>query len=86
MDVMIPIGIGFLINLAALIIFLIIFKDLMKSSKWTLYLSILIFVLSIFIGGWRGMGLGVISFGMFALAIITLTMAAFRKTKVNNYK
>ncbi|KGX92812.1 hypothetical protein N781_15740 [Pontibacillus halophilus JSM 076056 = DSM 19796] len=86
MDILVPIGIGFLVNFIAFIAFALWSKDLYKSAKLTLFFAIAAFLLSLFIGGWRGMGLGVISSGMFVLTVLAFGITYLRKRLVaNNY-
>lgn len=71
MSVFIPVGTGFISNAVVSVVLMLIVKErkqntnitLMLVAGVTLILAVLSFILSLFIGGWSGMGLGVISFG-----------------------
>lgn len=70
MDIFIPIGLGFIINL----IVFIISKSLKQTNKraFIFYLITFLVVLlaSFLIGSWLGMGIGVISLGMLIFVIL----------------
>lgn len=77
MDIFIPIGVGFLLNI---IIYLIIWgiskrKDIATTS--TLASFIILLALSFVIGKWIGMGLAVVSIGMLLAYILLLIMSIF---------
>ena len=53
------------------------FKDIGKKillSFVFVFASIVLFLLSLFIGGWEGMGLGAISISLFVASLIALTV------------
>ncbi|CAG9606859.1 hypothetical protein [Pseudoneobacillus rhizosphaerae] len=70
MDIFIPIGLGFFINLLVFIISKSLKQTNNKSLLICLY-AVLVFLLSSFIiGSWLGMGIGVISSGMLIFVIL----------------
>ncbi|MFC5602799.1 hypothetical protein [Sporosarcina koreensis] len=83
MDIFIPIGLGFVINL----IVFIISKSLKQTSDRSLLICLFAFlavlVTSFIIGSWLGMGIGVISLGMLIFVIlIGLVIAIIPRKKV----
>ncbi|WP_163970363.1 hypothetical protein [Oceanobacillus halotolerans] len=69
MDIFIPIGLGFLINLLVFIISKRLRQTDKRSLQICLFAFLAVFVTSIMVGAWLGMGLGVISFGMLIFVI-----------------
>lgn len=77
MDIFIPIGIGFLVNLG---IFFIAkaFKQTKGKSLLISFVAFLIVLLSSFmIGAWVGMGIAVISIGMLLFVILVSILLVF---------
>lgn len=70
MDILIPIGLGFLINLVVFVIS----KSLKKTNERSLVICFFVFLAvllsSFIIGEWLGMGIGVVSLGMFVFVIL----------------
>ncbi|WP_431312523.1 YesK family protein [Sporosarcina jeotgali] len=83
MDILIPIGLGFLVNL---FVFLIS-KSVKKSNEKSLLNCSIAFgitLLSSFvIGAWTGMGIAVISSGMLLFVLITRIFISFVSRKDN---
>ncbi|WP_438311391.1 YesK family protein [Sporosarcina sp. FA9] len=83
MDILIPIGLGFIANLLVFIIS----KGLKKSNERSLLNSLIAFgvtLLSSFvIGSWLGMGIAVISSGMLLFAILIAIATAIKKLLFN---
>lgn len=70
-SVMMPISLGFVVTIAIFLLAFSIFKfSLVKATHLSLLLSLLVFIISIIIGSWLGMGIGVISLGMFLATIL----------------
>lgn len=66
-----PIFIGFAINMAIFFVSLFLFKkNSTKSTHLTLFISIFVLAISFVVGSWLGMGMGVVSLGMFTASII----------------
>lgn len=67
--ILIPIAIGFLANVIVFLISMLIVKNKRKAAKITLIFLGISVLMSFIIGGWWGMGLFVISFGMLLMSI-----------------
>ncbi|MEB6549743.1 hypothetical protein MXL46_11665 [Heyndrickxia sporothermodurans] len=84
MDIFIPIGIGFALNIAVYIIVFFIVKN-KRLARATPFISTFILILiSFIIGRWIGMGLAVISLGMLVAAVVTLVASFFHGKEINN--
>ncbi|WP_252504000.1 YesK family protein [Sporosarcina sp. Marseille-Q4943] len=70
MDIFIPIGLGFVINLLVFIISKSLKQTNDRSLQICLFAFLAFLLTSLLIGSWWGMGLGVISFGMLILLIL----------------
>ncbi|MFD2658526.1 YesK family protein [Gracilibacillus thailandensis] len=81
MDIFIPIGTGFIINVVIFIISLVITKEKKKSAYITFFASILTFIVSLVVGSWTGMGIGVISSGMLIASLFFLAYSYLSKEK-----
>ncbi|SOC42675.1 YesK family protein [Ureibacillus acetophenoni] len=77
MDIFIPIGIGFVINLVVFIVCKILKQSNNKSLLLCLISFIAVLLSSFIIGSWLGMGIGVISSGMLIFVILTVLVIAF---------
>ena len=82
MDILIPIVLGFVINL----IVFIISKNLKQTSKRSFFICLITFLVvllaSFNIGSWLGMGIGVISLGMLIFVIllgVIITISTIKK-------
>ncbi|NPC93278.1 hypothetical protein HOO54_13810 [Bacillus sp. WMMC1349] len=69
MDILLPIGIGFLSNTLIFIVSMFMVKNSIRATNITLIFVGLSLVISLIIGGWSGMGLGVIGLGMLLATI-----------------
>ena len=70
-SVMVPIFLGFGVSLVVFLISFYVFKkDALKATHLTLIVSIVVLVSSLVIGGWEGMGIGIVSFGMMLSCIL----------------
>lgn len=83
MDILIPIGLGFHINL----IIFIVAKFFKQSDEKSLILCLIAFGVVLFIsflnGAWLGMGIGVISLGMLIFVIVTRVIISLGNRKNN---
>lgn len=70
MDILIPIGLGFGINLVIFIITNYLTKNKIMSLVICLIAFIVVLLSSFIIGSWLGMGIGVISSGMLIYVIL----------------
>lgn len=70
MDILTPIGIGFLSNTIIFIISMLLIKDVKKSTNITFIFVVLFLLASLIISGWSGMGMGVIGIGMLLVTVI----------------
>ncbi|SFB19957.1 YesK-like protein [Lentibacillus halodurans] len=75
MDIFIPVGLGFIINL----LIFIIAKSLKRTNDTSLLICIIAFfivlITSLVIGRWKGLGIGVLSIGMLiSIFIIKISM------------
>ncbi|WP_240374029.1 hypothetical protein [Bacillus piscicola] len=81
MDILIPIGIGFIANF----MIFIIFKSLKQSNERSLLICVVaflaVFLSSFVIGSWLGMGIGVSSLGMLLSVILIRIILAFVRRK-----
>lgn len=70
-SVLTPILIGAAINAALFFIMLYVFKrNIRQSTVITFIAAVLVLISSFIVAGWQGMGIGIISFGMFICSII----------------
>lgn len=70
MDILMPVGIGFVINLLVFIVCKIL-KQSYKKSLLICFIAFLVVLLTSFIiGSWLGMGIGVISSGMLLFVML----------------
>lgn len=70
-SVITPIILGFAVNIVLFLIFLYVFKtNAVKATHLTLIFTLLVLVISFVIGSWLGMGIGVISLGMFLTSMV----------------
>ena len=68
---MVPIFVGFAVSLVVFLISLYVFKkNALKATHLTLITSIVILASSFVIGSWEGMGIGVVSLGMFISSVV----------------
>ncbi|MDE5414357.1 hypothetical protein [Alkalihalobacterium chitinilyticum] len=81
MDILIPIGLGFHINL----IVFIAAKICKQTDEKSLYICLIAFVValltSFFNEAWLGMGIGVISLGMLLFVIVTRVIISLGNRK-----
>lgn len=84
MDIFIPIGIGFTLNIAVYIIILFIFKNKRLARTTPFILTFILILISFIIGRWIGMGLAVISLGMLVASVVTLVASFFHGKEINN--
>ncbi|KGR77696.1 hypothetical protein [Ureibacillus manganicus] len=70
MDIFIPIGLGFVINLFVFIISKTLKQSDNRSLQICLFAFLAVFLSSFMIGSWVGMGIGVISSGMLLFVIL----------------
>jgi len=69
-SVLIPIFLGFAVNVILFLISLYVFKkNAFKATHLTLIVSILVLASSFIIGSWLGMGMGLVSLGMLLSSI-----------------
>ncbi|MGE7910815.1 hypothetical protein [Lysinibacillus xylanilyticus] len=69
-DILIPIAIGFFANVIVFLISMLVVKNKRKATKITLIFLGINVLMSLIIGGWSGMGLFVISLGMFLVSLL----------------
>ena len=70
-SVITPIFLGAAVNVVVFFILLYVFRNnAFKATHVTLIASILVLAISFVIGGWVGMGIGVVSLGMFISSIV----------------
>lgn len=86
MDILEPIGIGFVSNLIIYFIVLGILKDKKRATSSTVISTIVLFVASFIIGRWVGLGLLVISFGMFIAAFFFRVINSLTDSENNEKK
>ena len=65
-----PILIGLAVTLILFFISLLIVKNGMKATHVTLIATVPVFISSLLIGSWEGIGIGIISFGMLIGAMV----------------
>ena len=70
MDIFIPIGLGFIINLLVFIISKSLKQTNNRSLLICLFTFLAVLLTSFIIGSWLGMGIGVISSGMLIFVIL----------------
>lgn len=70
MDILIPIGLGFVINLVVFIICKGLKQNNIRSLLICLIAFLAVLLASFIIGSWLGMGIGVISSGMLIFVIL----------------
>lgn len=69
-SILTPILLGFVVNVVLFFISLYIVKNSLKATHVTFFATTLIFISSLVIGSWVGIGIGIISFGMFISTIL----------------
>ena len=69
-SILTPILLGFVVNVVLFFISLYIVKNRVKATHVTFFVATLVFISSLVIGSWVGIGIGVISFGMFISTIL----------------
>lgn len=70
-SVMVPIFLGFAVSLVVFCISFYVFKkNALKATHSTLIASMVVLASSFVIGGWEGMGIGIVSFGMMLSCIV----------------
>ncbi|WP_157404658.1 hypothetical protein [Shouchella shacheensis] len=77
MDILIPIGIGALGSL--LLYFLLRVFKVPNPGLFTLIAPVIAFVISLIVGSWIGMGVGVICMGMFVASICLIFIDAAKE-------
>lgn len=82
MDILIPIGIGFGANTLIYFVVLGLFKNKSHSVKSTLIAPLVVFISAYIVGGWVGMGIVVISFGMLAAVLFVLLINFLIENKI----
>ncbi|MFC5557746.1 hypothetical protein ACFPN4_01205 [Ureibacillus thermophilus] len=82
MDILIPIGIGFLSNIVVFVISFLIVKNKLKATNITLGFFAIVLLTSLIIGEWLGMGIGVISFGMLIFSLCIYLYIFIERTLV----
>lgn len=85
MDIFIPIGIGFFANLLVFIISKAFKQTNQKSLQISFFAFLAVLISSFIIGAWIGMGIAVISSGMFIFVIFVTSITA-RSNLRNNDK
>ncbi|MCM3745394.1 hypothetical protein M3193_14805 [Sporosarcina luteola] len=70
MDVFIPIGLGFIVNLLVFIVSKSLKQTNDRSILICLFAFLGVLLISLIIGSWLGIGLGVISLGMLIFVIL----------------
>lgn len=70
MDIFIPIGIGFLVNLLIFIICVTFKQTNQRSLQISLFSFLAVLLASFIIGAWIGMGIAIISSGMLIFVIL----------------
>lgn len=65
-----PILIGFAVTIILFFISLLIVKNGMNATHVTLMATVSVFIISLVIGSWEGIGIGIISFGMLIGAVV----------------
>ena len=79
-SILTPILLGFVVNIVLFFISLYIVKNRVKATHVTFFAATLVFISSLVIGSWVGMGIGVISFGMI-ISTILLYIFSFLSSK-----
>ncbi|MDW0118201.1 YesK family protein [Sporosarcina thermotolerans] len=81
MDILLPIGFGIAVNL---VVFLVS-KSLRQKNERSLLICLIAFLVvlfvSIIIGSWVGMGIGVVSLGMLIFVILTGIIIALKSDR-----
>jgi len=80
-SILTPILLGFAVNLVIFLFSLYVFKNnTAKATHLTFIISFLVLASSFVIGSWLGMGIGVVSLGMFLASIMLyiLHLTAFK--------
>lgn len=80
-SILTPIMLGFMINTIVFAVTYFIFKNTVKATHFTLGAALLVLISSFIVGQWLGMGMGVISMGMFLASVVfyLLNLTPFRK-------
>jgi YesK-like protein len=82
MDIFIPIGLGFVINLLVFIISKSLKQTNNRSLLICLFAFLAVLLTSFIIGSWLGMGIGVISSGMLIFVIMIGLVIAIIPRKI----
>ncbi|WP_096551773.1 YesK family protein [Ureibacillus thermosphaericus] len=69
-SILTPIMLGFMINTIVFAVTYFIFKNTVKATHFTLGAALLVLISSFIVGQWLGMGMGVISMGMFLASVV----------------
>ena len=77
-----PILIGFAVTIILFFISLLIAKNGIKATHVTLMATVFVFIISLVIGSWEGIGIGIISFGMLIGAVVLYMYQFVVKQKV----
>lgn len=77
MDIFIPIGIGFLVNLSIFFIAKAFKQTNGKSLLISFVAFLIVLLISFMIGAWVGMGIAVISIGMLLFVILVSVLLVF---------
>lgn len=77
MDILLPMGVGFLLNILIYLIMLGLLKNNYIATGSTFIATITVFVIGLIIGRWAGMGIGVISAGMLLAALLFIGLNTF---------
>ena len=76
-----PILIGFAVTIILFFISLLIMKNGIKATHVTLMATVFVFIISLVIGSWEGIGIGIISFGMLIGAVMLYMYQFVEKQK-----
>ena len=82
-SILTPILLGFVVNVVLFFISHYVVKNKVKATHVTFFAALLVLIGSLVIGSWVGMGVGIISFGMF---ISTLLLYLFNFIPSKNVK
>lgn len=70
-SVMVPIFVGFGVSFVVFLISFFVFKkNALEATHLTLIAAMVVLASSFVIGGWEGMGIGIVSFGMMLSCIL----------------
>lgn len=79
-SIFVPVLIGFAVNAALFLVTRYVIKrDFRHATRLTLIAAMIAFIISFFVSGWQGMGIGIISLGMLSCTLILYVVSFTKK-------